>query len=413
MTGKRRVAYLVVLYLCLFLGVEVVFHLATLVSSRWALVLSRGIPPSIEDPVLGYRPNPAAPDHDESGWRNAERLERAPVVALGDSQTYGATVARANAWPQRLAERAGIPVYNMALSGYDPTQYLLVLDEALELTPQVVLVGFFAGNDVGGSYLAVYENGRLPALKSQDPEVLAAIEEAQAAGPVYEAWERTSAAERSAWREWTDPILDTFRKYSAVWGLLRAVKRVLVSGPEGMTADMVREDWESYRAFAEGKDPALFFPIDGRARTVLTPASRLGTLDQDDPRVAEGAAITLKLFDRMRDRCGQRCEVVAVFIPTKELSFANLAEAAAGPPELKELSRWEELWWDQLRAHLRDRGMRWIDTLPSLREAIARGENPYYMDWNGHLGVVGNDLVAKAIAESEPLRSLARDGGSR
>jgi hypothetical protein len=49
-----------------------------------------------------------------------------------------------------------------------------------------------------------------------------------------------------------------------------------------------------------------------------------------------------------------------------------------------------------------------VDTLPTLRAAIARGENPYPSDWDGHLNALGNDLVASAVAESAALRGLGR-----
>jgi hypothetical protein len=51
-----------------------------------------------------------------------------------------------------------------------------------------------------------------------------------------------------------------------------------------------------------------------------------------------------------------------------------------------------------------------VDALPALRAALARGENPYPADWNGHLNALGNDLVADAVAGSAPFRELVGAG---
>jgi hypothetical protein len=240
--------------------------------------------------------------------------------------------------------------------------------------------------------------------------VLATIEALEASGPpVHEAWQRTQQS-RKDWRVWTAPVLDPLRQHSALWGLARAAWGRLTAGPRGMQTDLVRDDWHAYRAIAEQAGPSLLLPVDdGRVRTVLTPSSWLMTLDQGDARIAEGARLVIEALDRMQDACAGRCELVPVFIPTKELVLAHL-DGEGAPPELAEMRRWEEHWWAQLATHLEKRGMRWVDTLPRLRAVVARGENPFYIDWNGHLNVLGNQVVASAVAASEPLRSWRERG---
>src|SRR4030095_14915524 len=48
---------------------------------------------SLPDERLGSRPNPSYPGHDSKGFRNPRVPAKADVVALGDSNTYGANVA--------------------------------------------------------------------------------------------------------------------------------------------------------------------------------------------------------------------------------------------------------------------------------------------------------------------------------
>ena len=62
--------------------------LACLVVPAVDAVIGRGVAPTIGDPVLGYRPNPAFPDHDSAGFHR-DRPATTDVVTFGDSQTYG------------------------------------------------------------------------------------------------------------------------------------------------------------------------------------------------------------------------------------------------------------------------------------------------------------------------------------
>ncbi len=88
------------------------------------------------------------------GIRNSEiDLARTPgvkrVVVLGDSFTWGLGVSENN----RFTERAEaildgkFQFINFGVSGYGPIQYSLVLDKALELKPDVIVIAFCLGND--------------------------------------------------------------------------------------------------------------------------------------------------------------------------------------------------------------------------------------------------------------------------
>lgn len=57
----------------------------------------------IDDPVLGHRIKPRTTGHDALGFRNREVPERADIVAIGDSMTYGVSAAREDIWPQQIS----------------------------------------------------------------------------------------------------------------------------------------------------------------------------------------------------------------------------------------------------------------------------------------------------------------------
>lgn len=173
-------------------GVVVALELI-LQSASWfvpaaAVLLSHeGREPSeyrVADEVLGYRPSPARSDHDRRGFRNRTAVQQARIVALGDSQTYGTGVEPDEAWPQQLGASTGAATYNMAFGGYGPTHSLVLLDEALSLSPEVVIEGFYAGNDLWDSYHMVHELQQLPELRSDDPELMRQIDEANRLDPL-------------------------------------------------------------------------------------------------------------------------------------------------------------------------------------------------------------------------------------
>lgn len=134
---------------------------------------------AIPDERLGYRGNPNHPDHDARGYRNARALASADVVTLGDSNTYGISVKREQAWPSVLAARTGLNVYNMAFAGYGPGQITPQWPETLALRPRAVIVGFYFGNDLVDAFIKTDGQAvppglvdlvqRAAALERQDP----------------------------------------------------------------------------------------------------------------------------------------------------------------------------------------------------------------------------------------------------
>jgi hypothetical protein len=118
----------------------------------------------VPDPQLGSRGNPFRADHDLNGYRNARALEQADVVALGDSHTYGVSVALEAAWPSHVAAETGLRVYDMALPGYGPAHGLVQLDRALALHPRLVILGLYFGNDLYDSFALSKINPQVSAL---------------------------------------------------------------------------------------------------------------------------------------------------------------------------------------------------------------------------------------------------------
>ena len=96
---------------------------------------------------------------NSQGFRDRERaIDRANVakrvVAIGDSQTYGAGVTYDDAFPTLLEKRlqqeeARNEVINLGVPGWEPPEELHLLKVyGLQFKPDLVLVNFYIGNDI-------------------------------------------------------------------------------------------------------------------------------------------------------------------------------------------------------------------------------------------------------------------------
>lgn len=163
---KRRWFQVIAIVLCLIPGLAVIDFLMrgrqrvyyvkdTLAYHRIPNDLIRD---RFEDRPIAARTFPQAPQGypaiegslrtDAQGFRNASVPAQADVVALGDSFTEGSGVSDEHPWPVRLAERTGLSVHNLGMSGYDPLNYLESLKQyGLALKPKLVLCMIYEGND--------------------------------------------------------------------------------------------------------------------------------------------------------------------------------------------------------------------------------------------------------------------------
>ena len=131
------------------------------------------------DPDTGYRIKPGGSGRhangvetvaSSQGLRNREVRPKGPqdyrVLVLGDSFTVGSSVEQQSAYPQVLERVLGrettrpVEVINAGVGGWDPFQYAQYFArEGFRFEPDLVLVGFFVGNDTYSKALSV---DRLP-----------------------------------------------------------------------------------------------------------------------------------------------------------------------------------------------------------------------------------------------------------
>ncbi len=85
---------------------------------------------------------------DAQGFRNPDSHDRWDIVVVGDSFAEGSMVSDGEVWTEELGERLGRTVFNAAVSGASPREYLNNLAAfGLEHDPRLVIVSVYEGND--------------------------------------------------------------------------------------------------------------------------------------------------------------------------------------------------------------------------------------------------------------------------
>jgi hypothetical protein len=398
MRDTSRLRRLALRGLLVVIGLELTLALAGRVSPRVEGLLFSGrasqASPFQDDPVFGLVGRPQHPDHDGRGFRNPAALERARVVVLGDSQTYGTGVTREAAWPAQLGKLVTGEVYSMALPGYGPTQELLQVEQALELQPEVVVATLYTGNDPYDCYTTVYGAGQLDGLRGTDPELASPERRADLERRIAEAFAmiggpqagRAERQERGGLRGWLS-------NHSSLYGLARAVRKA--------ARRKAAPSWKARVERAAGTDGALVPFEGGGVRTIFTPRYRLLPLDPGDICIAEGRrlAIAALLELERRVRAGGS-ELKVLLIPTKELVHEDLMGSVGTEPsaEHARLVLLERAYRSEVVEALEGAGVQWLDGLPALAAPLAQGLGSYPEHHDGHPNEVGQLALARSVA---------------
>ena len=364
------------------------------------------VPSSIDDGRLGRRGNPDHHEHDGRGFRNDSALDRADIVALGDSHTYGTNVTRKTAWPHVLSELSGKSVYNMGFGGYGSTHALENLPLALDLQPEVIAFGLYFGNDFFDDFDFAQRNGMLKDFASEDVLAEIATHEDNAtigaevgflfrSGAAREAPADTSS-QSQAQRSLLSFVRDELSDHSRLYGLLRAGKVEITQRSE--MAGLLAPDFERAREGLTDFQRTFVSEYEGpKWRTILTSRYRARVMDLTDPRIRVGILIskqTIAELNSQVEEVGSR--LVVVLLPTKEFVFWPHVDAPAEHQELSRLVQDEAEIREDLIRFMTDRGIKFVDPLNALRESERQ---PYRENGDGHPNPLGHQLIATEFFE--------------
>lgn len=393
----KRLAFSLVLVLGLLLvGEGILQTLARSSRSIEAVLSVEPVRSTIQDRELGWRGNPAYPEHDQRGFRNASIPASPSLVALGDSQTYGSQVRPDQAWPRQLERLGAGDTYTMGFPGWGPAQELLELDEALALDPRSVVVALYTGNDLVDAYTFVYESNRLRELRTGDAptrQVFRAADDAQPFDGELLAHQDTDGfAKRPGAAASPDNLEDWLTANSRLIGLGFAVRRAY-------TEHQRRAPTEADEELTADDADAVRFRTD-QFSTVLAPGYRGQAVDLQDRRVAEGLRVTIEMLALMRQRAvAADTRFAVVLIPTKELALSEAVyeQATAAPSRYRRTAEDEAAVFEQLHAQLAIRQIDFIDALPALKAVVRGGELPYSPTRDGHLSPRGQQVIAELV----------------
>jgi hypothetical protein len=288
----------------------------------------------------------AVHDTDGHGFRNPWPWpERADVVAVGDSVTFGYGVASREAWPSVLA--AALPdvaVVNLGLIGASAPHYLRVYEVfGAPLRPRLLLIGVFAQNDFWDAGL-------------------------------FDHWLRSgTGGNYMEWRE-TAPRSSPTAKPSG-----GSLKRTLAAVTQRSSVlQLVHQVWRRhlerplYYAFPDGSMVRLL-PHDFAQKTKGAAAHR--------PEYGLVLDPLLKLHRLARE---QGSLPLVVLLPSKE--EVHLDFLGVTPPDPAR----------DLRGALQEHGVDHVDLVPLFRERAAAGSRLFFEE-DGHPNAEGYALIAEGV----------------
>ena len=325
-------------------------------------------PRTVSDEVLRYKIEPNSGAHDSWGYRNKKVPESVEIVAIGDSHTYGISAIASNSWPATLQRLSGKETYNFGLGGYGPAEYLYLMKEnALKLDPEMIIVGFYLGNDLKDSFTAVYSVPMWEGLRNLEIS--------------YSSDDKMNDKEANS-----TSFADLLSGNSVLYRII--------------SSSFIGDNLRQQRRISKGEDiPMLDLPENG-INTGFTPDRRLKGLDLSNPEVREGLSLTLTFFNKMNQLAREReIGFLVVIIPTKETVFSDfISESAelANSSKLNKLIQNEEVVNKLVQRYFADHKIPFVDVLEPLKSA-AGSEQIYPNNFGGHSNKNGYQIIAESI----------------
>jgi len=364
---------------------------------------------------MGYIPAPAIGgalhrftfQTDTEGFRNPGVRERFDVAALGDSFTDAMTMTVEASWPARLERTLGKTVQNYGTAGFGPQQELLVLkDFVARHRPRVVVLAFFAGNDLfdaeafdafqrsGGTQTRVQQGWRIKDVVSRADTWF--VVSALRAGAQWAASHHASTVAAAA----PSPSLSSTGPQSS-WSPDGSSALAPPSFDRGMFDLPV----------ADRRLPFAFMPpyLNTLNFSQQELESRLGwRLTRD--AIAEMNAVSRSFG----------AEFVVMFVPFKSQVYLPLLQRAFSAEALRSsigfyleaygrevnvrrLSANRLAQNHMMRRFCEQAGIPFVDSTPALEGLVQTGQNVYFPD-ESHLNEAGEAVLADTIAAF--LRSL-------
>ena len=326
----------------------------------------------VDDDILSYRLDASLGGIDSNGFRNATVPEHADIVAIGDSHTYGVNVDPPYSWPNQLAAMTQLSVYNFGVSGYDILQYDHLIDEAITLKPEFVIIGFYISNDLKVCKLLTSLDYWVEWAKARgyDTEFCYAKEE-----------------KRSRFQLTNFEIVNSAMHETAIGSLATYVWE-LVS--------------ERFSLGTEAKSVVVKHDSNPTIITSETISSHNMNMDLTRPETNLGFRIAKEVLIEAKNKLEkENIKLIILFVPSKESIYLDYLKAGniQLPQAYYDLISREKSLRDKFLTIFNDHGIDYVDAAPYVSGAVNRSGKVYLNIGDGHPLQAGYEAYAKAVFE--------------
>jgi len=344
-------------------------------------------PSIITDPFLAWRGH--GKSFDANGFRNESVLSQADIVAMGDSMTYGDGSKIDQAWPQVLSKMSGKSVYQMAFGGYGPIQYNYLIADAVKMHPQVVIFGFYIGNDYYDVLRMVYRYDNWSYLRNNNYTFKNFIAPREAEGL------------NNLLSNHNNLVIDWLKKKTN-WLTSRLYLNHFLSD--------IKTGWNNWRNQSDqfklssklrdylNNNPVVGYYYNQEPQETLLVPTNLVNLSEAD--LVEANRLTkILLLNSQAITKQKNIFLVIALIPTKELVYAGglLKEGKSLPFFLNSIYTKELSIYDAAKKFCFEQNLSCVSTLEPLEDGFVQGKKIYHSTFDSHPNAEGYQLIAYTI----------------
>ncbi len=351
----------------------------------------------VTDPVLGFKIKANSGfGHDQWGFKNPVQADYYPIVALGDSHTYGEVIGQNKnnedvSWPAYLSEYLNKAVYNMGVAGYGTAQYYALTDKIISKKPKLVVLGFYIGNDIYDTYDIVYTYDFWN--KFRDPNFI--DKQHISTSNLGQSQTLFSQLKRFVWKK------SVFYKFLVDRTRIWREKIGLTSPYFTGTNNWLHPPAGASLRFDKGEISTLFWNDH-----------RLPGVDISRRENKEGMRLT-KLF------LGQMAEIfadyginfiVAIFPTKQNVYYDIIGYKAYNNNTFRRIVENDELIKSEINLICdKYKNVFCLDVLPFMKKRLLQGMPVYYQNINDHPNSEGYKVYAKSIADFIKENNLLND----
>lgn len=293
--------------------------------------------------TLGFVMDSESDEIDPNGFRNPSIPAQVDVVAIGDLQTAAMSLTAKQTWPAVFAKTTNQSVYNLAVPGYGPPQYRLLVQEALKLQPRQIIIGLNIGTDLMDAAKGI-----------PSPDSIQCSPE---------------------------NFRHKLTRLSALGSLAQATIHNAMNQPKNRIQ------------ISHSRNPILISTDEIDAR--------VAGANLKDPKIQEAFQNTVSMLESASKQCREAGAALTVLlIPTAESVCGQAVSPDTLPPALNPLLKNEANVRDNLLAALNSRNVYTIDAFPAILKAVS-AEAGVYNSEASHLPTAAMcQAVATALSNS-------------